>query len=135
MPKKRFNPQQIVTLLRQIEVTMGRVKSSQHARGEAGISEQYFYRWRKEYGGLDLDQARRMKDLEKENARPKWLVADLSLEKHALKDISSGNLQAPNVTCRWLSGSGRIISFRNARPADRRPAAWHAELYGHRPCR
>jgi putative transposase len=58
----------------------------------SGISEQNFYRWRKEYGGLDLDQARRMKDLEKENARLKRLVADLSLEKQVLKDISSGNL-------------------------------------------
>ena len=58
---------------------------------DGGITDQ-FYRWRKEYGGLDLDQARRMKDLEKENARLKRLVADLSLEKQVLKDISSGNL-------------------------------------------
>jgi putative transposase len=92
MPKKRFSPEQIVTLLRQIEVTMGQGKSAQLACREAGISEQNFYRWRKEYGGLDLDQARRMKDLEKENARLKRLVADLSLEKQVLKDISSGNL-------------------------------------------
>jgi putative transposase len=92
MPKKRFSPEQIVTLLRQIEVTMGQGKSAQLACREAGISEQNFYRWRKEYGGLDLDQARRMKELEKENARLKRLVADLSLEKQVLKDISSGNL-------------------------------------------
>jgi putative transposase len=92
MPKKRFSAEQIVTLLRQIEVTMGQGKSAQLACREAGISEQNFYRWRKEYGGLDLDQARRMKDLEKENARLKRLVADLSLEKQVLKDISSGNL-------------------------------------------
>jgi transposase-like protein len=92
MPKKRFSPEQIVTLLRQVEVTMGQGKSAQLACREAGISEQNFYRWRKEYGGLDLDQARRMKDLEKENARLKRLVADLSLEKQVLKDISSGNL-------------------------------------------
>jgi putative transposase len=92
MPKKRFSPEQIVTLLRQIEVTMGQGKSAQLACREAGISEQNFYRWRKEYGGLDLDQARRMKDLDKENARLKRLVADLSLEKQVLKDISSGNL-------------------------------------------
>ena len=92
MPKKRFSPEQIVTLLRQIEVLMGQGKSAQLACREAGLSEQNFYRWRKEYGGLDLDQARRMKDLEKENARLKRLVADLSLEKQVLKDISSGNL-------------------------------------------
>jgi putative transposase len=89
---KRKSPAQIVTLLRQIEVTMGQGKSAQLACRESDISEQSYYRWRKEYGGLDLDQARRMKDLEKENARLKRLVADLSLEKQVLKDISSGNL-------------------------------------------
>ena len=92
MPKKRFSAEQIVTLLRQIEISMGQGKSAPIACRDAGISQQSFYRWRKEYGGLDLDQARRMKDLEKENARLKRLVADLSLEKQVLKDISSGNL-------------------------------------------
>ena len=92
MPKKRFSVEQIVTLLRQIEISMGQGKSAPIACRDAGISQQSFYRWRKEYGGLDLDQARRMKDLEKENARLKRLVADLSLEKQVLKDISSGNL-------------------------------------------
>jgi putative transposase len=56
------------------------------------MSEQTYYRWRKEYGGLELDQTKRMKDLERENARLKRLVADLSLEKQVLKDIASGNL-------------------------------------------
>ena len=92
MPKKTFSPEQIVTMLRQIGVTMGQGKSAQIACREAGISEQSYYRWRKEYGGLDLDLARRMKDLEKENCRLKRLVADLSLEKQVLKDIASGNL-------------------------------------------
>ena len=54
--------------------------------------QQSYYRWRKEYGGLELDQARRMKDLERENVRLKRLVADLSLEKQVLKDVASGNL-------------------------------------------
>jgi putative transposase len=89
---KRKSPEQIVTLLRQIEVTMGQGKSAQIACREAGIAEQSYYRWRKEYGGLDLEQARRMKDLEKENGRLKRLVADLSLEKQVLKDIAEGNL-------------------------------------------
>ena len=92
MPKKRFSAEQIVTLLRQIELAMGQGKSAQLACREAGISEQSYYRWRKEYGGLQLEQAKRMKDLEKENARLKRLVADLSLEKQVLKDIASGNL-------------------------------------------
>jgi putative transposase len=92
MAKKRFSAEQIVMLLRQIEVATAQGKSIPVACREAGISDQSFYRWRKEYGGLDLDQARKMKDLEKENARLKRLVADLSLEKQVLKDISSGNL-------------------------------------------
>jgi putative transposase len=59
---------------------------------EAEISEQSYYRWRKEYGGVAVEQAKRLKDLERENARLRRLVADLSLEKQILKDISQGNL-------------------------------------------
>jgi hypothetical protein len=59
---------------------------------EAGISQQSYYLWRKEYGGLELDQAKRMKELERENIRLKRLVADLSLEKQVLKDVASGHL-------------------------------------------
>ena len=91
MPKKRFSAEQIVILLRQIEVLISQGKSAPIACRDAGISQQSYYRWRKEYGGLELDQARRLKDLEKENARLKRLVADLSLDKQVLKDIASGN--------------------------------------------
>ena len=79
-------------LLRQIEVLMSQGKAAPVACREAGISQQSYYRWRKEYGGLELDQAKRMKDLERENIRLKRLVADLSLEKQVLKDVASGNL-------------------------------------------
>jgi putative transposase len=58
---------------------------------EGGISQQSYYRWRKEYGGLELNQAKRMKELERENVRLKRLIADLSLEKQVLKDVASGN--------------------------------------------
>ena len=92
MPKKRFSAEQIVILLRQIEVLISQGKSAPIACRDAGISQQSYYRWRKEYGGLELDQARRLKDLEKENARLNRLVADLSLDKQVLKDIASGNL-------------------------------------------
>jgi putative transposase len=92
MLKKRFSAEQIVTLLRQIEVLMAQGKAAPEACREAGISQQSFYRWRKEYGGLEIDQARRMKELERENVRLKRLVADLSLEKQVLKDVASGNL-------------------------------------------
>ena len=92
MPRRIFTPEQIVAKLRQIEVLTAAGKAAALACKEADISEQTYYRWRKEYGGLELDQAKRMKDLERENARLKRLVADLSLEKQVLKDISSGNL-------------------------------------------
>ncbi|MDB5616790.1 MAG: putative transposase family [Tardiphaga sp.] len=92
MPKKRFKAEQIVVLLRQIEVLMSQGKAAPVACREAGISQQGYYRWRKEYGGLELDQAKRMKDLERENVRLKRLVANLSLEKQVLKDVASGNL-------------------------------------------
>jgi putative transposase len=92
MPKKGFSAEQIVTVLRQIEVLMSQGKAAPVACREAGISQQSYYRWRKEYGGLELDQARRMKDLERENVRLKRLVADLSLEKQVLRDVASGNL-------------------------------------------
>ena len=81
-----------MVLLRQIEVLMSQGKAAPVACREAGISQQSYYRWRKEYGGLELDQAKRMKDLERENVRLKRLVADLSLEKQVLKDVASGNL-------------------------------------------
>jgi putative transposase len=92
MGRRTFTPEQIVAKLRQIEVLMSAGKATALACKEADISEQTYYRWRKEYGGLELDQAKRMKDLERENARLKRLVADLSLEKQVLKDIASGNL-------------------------------------------
>ncbi len=86
MPKgRRVSPEQVVVMLRQIEVQLAQGKSLALACKEAGVSEQSYYRWRKEYGGLQLDQARRMKDLERENSRLRRLVADLSLEKQVLR--------------------------------------------------
>jgi putative transposase len=91
MPMQRYKPEQIVTMLRQIEVSVGSGKTTPQACNEAGINVQTYYRWRKEYGGLKLEQAKRMKELEKENTRLKRLVAELSLEKQVLKDVASGN--------------------------------------------
>jgi putative transposase len=91
MPMKRFKAEQIVTLLRQIEVGIGNGKTTPQACKEAEITQQTYYRWRKEYGGLKLDQAKRLKDLEKENSKLKRLVAELSLEKQILKDVAEGN--------------------------------------------
>ena len=89
---QKTNAEQVVLKLRQIEVQTAQGKSLAIACREAEISEQSYYRWRKEYGGLQIDQARRMKDLERENARLRRLVADLSLEKQVLADVASGNL-------------------------------------------
>ena len=89
---QRPSAEQVVLTLRQIEVQTAQGKSLAIACREAEISEQSYYRWRKEYGGLQIDQARRMKDLGRENARLRRLVADLSLEKQVLADVAAGNL-------------------------------------------
>ena len=89
---QKTGAEQVVLKLRQIEVQTAQGKSLAIACREAEISEQSYYRWRQEYGGLPIDQARRMKDLERENARLRRLVADLSLEKQGLADVAAGNL-------------------------------------------
>lgn len=91
MPKKVYTAEQIVGKLRQVEVLIGQGRTVALACREAEISEQTFYRWRKEYGGLQIEQARKLKDLEKENARLRRAVADLTVEKQVLKDIAEGN--------------------------------------------
>ncbi len=92
MARKRLAAEQIVTKLRQIEVLQGQGKTIAMACKEAGTTEQNYYRWRKEYGGLGVDQAKRLKQLETENGRLKKLVADPWLEKQVMQDISQGNL-------------------------------------------
>ena len=87
----KHTPEQIVSLLRQIEVAVANGKTTPLACRESGITEQTYYRWRKEYGGLQVDQARRLKELEQENSKLKRLVAELSLDKLVLKGIASGN--------------------------------------------
>lgn len=89
---QKTSAEQVVLKLRQIEVQTAQGKSLSLACKEAEISEQSYYRWRKEYGGLQVDQARKLKDLERENARLRRLVADLSLEKQVLADVASGNV-------------------------------------------
>jgi transposase-like protein len=91
MPNKRYKAEPTVTLLRQIEVGIANGKTTPQACKEIEITVQTYYRWRKEYGGLKLDQAKRLKELERENAKLKRVVAELSLEKQVLKDIAEGN--------------------------------------------
>ena len=90
--RKNWSAEQIVVMLRQVEVQLAQSKSLALACKEAGLSEQSYYRWRKEYGGVAVEQAKRLKVLERENARLRRLVADLSLEKQVLKDVAQGNL-------------------------------------------
>jgi len=92
MGRKRFSPEQIIVKLREAEIIESKGLTQVEAAKKLGIAEQTLIRWRKEYGGLRVDQARRFKELEKENVRLKRLVADLSLDKAILKDAASGNL-------------------------------------------
>ncbi len=88
---KRFKAEEIVMKLREIELAMSKGMDAVQASRQAGVSEQSYYRWRKEYGGMKLDQAKRYKELERENTRLKKLVADLSLDNAMLKEINKGN--------------------------------------------
>jgi putative transposase len=91
MARKRHTPEQVVNLLRQVEVDIANGKTTGQSCKEELITEQTYYRWRREYGGLQVDQAKRLKELESENSKLKRLVANLSLEKLVLKDIAEGN--------------------------------------------
>ena len=90
--RKNWSAEEIIAKLWLIEVQLAQGKSLALACKESEISEQSYYRWRREYGGIAVEQAKRLKDLERENARLRRLVADLSLEKQVLKDVASGNL-------------------------------------------
>ena len=91
MRKKEFTPEQIITMLREAEVLLAQGSTAADAARKLGITEQTYYRWRREYGGMKVDQARRFKELEKENTQLKKLVADLSLDNAILKEVSRGN--------------------------------------------
>lgn len=91
MTGKRYKADQIVNLLREVDVLSANGKPIPMACKQIGISEQTYYRWRKIYGGLKVDQARKFKEIEAENARLKKLVAELSLREAMLKEVVKGN--------------------------------------------
>jgi putative transposase len=91
MPRKRYLPEEIIQKLREVEVLLSQGKSAGEASRQIGVTEQTYYRWRKEYGGVRTDQAKRLKALEKENARLKKLVAEAELDKAILREAASGN--------------------------------------------
>lgn len=91
MARKRFTSEQIITHLRQVEVLVSEGKTTGDACRQLGITEQTFYRWRKEYGGMEVEQVKRLKALEQENARLKRVVADQVLDIAILKEASRSN--------------------------------------------
>ena len=91
MGRKRPTPEQIITALREAEVGLARGKSVKLMSRELGITEQTYYRWRREYGGMKVSQARRLKELERENGRLKRAVANLTLDKLILEEAAKGN--------------------------------------------
>lgn len=91
MNKKGYTPEQIIRKLREAEVLLSKGEKVEQVVRKLGISDVTYYRWRKEYGGMQVEQARRLKDLEHENSRLKKLVADLSLDNVILKEVSRGN--------------------------------------------
>jgi len=91
MGRKRYTAEQIIAKLREAEIELAKGQTTPEVVRKLGISEQTYYRWRKEYGGLRVDQARRLKELERENGRLKKLVADQALDNAILKEVASGN--------------------------------------------
>lgn len=91
MPSKKHKPEEIIGKLREAEIVLAQGGTTPEACRRIGVAEQTYYRWRKEYGGLKVDQARRMKELEKENARLRRAVSDLTLDKLILQEAARGN--------------------------------------------
>ena len=91
MSRKRYRPEQIINLLREAEVGLSQGRKVGEVCRSLGISEQSYYRWRSEYGGMKLAQVKRLKELEKENAQLKKAVAELTLDKLILKEAAEGN--------------------------------------------
>ena len=91
MVKKGHTPEQIIGKLREAEILLNQGATIGEASRKIGVTEQTYYRWRKEYGGMRIEQTKKLKELEKENARLKKLVADLSLDNSILKEVAEGN--------------------------------------------
>ena len=91
MSRKRYTPEQIIGMLREAEVSLSQGQTVGQVCRTLGVSEQSYYRWRKEYGGLKIDQTKRLKDLEKENGRLRRAVSDLTPDKLILKEALEGN--------------------------------------------
>ena len=117
MPRKRYSSEQIILKLREAEVLLSQGQTVQQACKTLEISEQTYYRWRREYGGMDTTKIKKLKELEKENTRLKRLVADLSLDNAILKEVLSKKVSArPGGARQWSRWWG-CSTCRNGVPA------------------
>ena len=108
MARKRYTAEQIIGKLREAEVALAQGESVPTVARRLGVAEPSYYRWRREYGGLRVDQAKRLKELERENSRRKRLVADQALDNAMLRDVAAGNF------CARPSGAGRPPTSRTS---------------------
>jgi putative transposase len=120
MPRKRFRPEEIIAGLREADVLLGQGKKVAEVIKTLGVSEVTYYRWRQEYGGMSVSQARRLKELEQENARLRRAVADLALDKQILKEAARGNRATPSVAGPRSGGPSR----RSGSPSGGPAACW-----------
>ncbi len=133
MASKKHRPEEAVAKLRQVDVLVSQGQTVAEAIRAIGVTEVTYYRWRREFGGLESDQVKRLKDLEAENARLRKAVADLTLDKQILAEAARGNFQAPragapvsSTSCtRWECLSGALVrrSASTARRSARRRGA------------
>ena len=91
MPKRSYTPEKIINKLREVEILLSQGSTIGEAARKIGVTDMTYYRWRREYGGMRIEQVKRLKELEKENTRLKRIVADLSLDNAILKEASRGN--------------------------------------------
>lgn len=123
MARKRYSAEEIIGHLRTIEIDAGKGLGIAEACRKLGLTEQTYYRWKKEYGGLRVDQAKRLKSLEQENVRLKKLVADLSLDNSILKEVAAGNC------CARPDDGKRSCRFRPSWPCrSAGPVRWWASV-------
>ena len=120
MPRKRFRAEAIIAKLREADVLLGQGKKVAEVVKALGVSEVTYYRWRQEYGGMSISQARRLKELERENARLRKAVADLTLDKLILQEAGRGNGAAPGAAGPRSSGPSR----RSGSPSGGRAGPW-----------
>ena len=133
MPRKKHTPEQVINKLREAEVVLAQGRTVAEASRQIGVTEQTFYRWRNEYGGLRIDQVKRFKQLESENTRLKRAVADLTLDKQILKEAAEGNFWARPVVASAQSMSEWSSVSRSVEPAERSISP--GPLSGMNPCR